>query len=84
MTGRPKFRAKNREEAEEFFLNSLEAWREKTGLDKFILMGHSMGGYLAANYALKHPERVDHLILVCPAAVVSWSSFPFGALLYGQ
>lgn len=39
-------------------------------LDKVVLVGHSMGGYLAACYALKHPEHVQHLILVCPAGIV--------------
>lgn len=82
--GRPRFKAKTREEAENFFLKSLETWREKTGLEKFVLMGHSLGGYLAANYALQHPERVDHLILVCPAAVVSRSSLLLDALCNGK
>ena len=40
------------------------------GIDKMVLVGHSMGGYLAAAYALKYPEHIKHLILVCPAGIV--------------
>ena len=70
--GRPVFTAKDRLSAENFFITALDKWREKVGLEKVVLMGHSMGGYLAATYALQHPERVQHLILVCPAGIVSF------------
>jgi len=33
-------------------------------LDKFYLAGNSLGGYIAWNYTLKHPEKVEKLILV--------------------
>ena len=69
--GRPRFTAKTRQEAEEFFLDALAKWREELGLGRMILVGHSLGGYLAATYALRHPEHVEHLVLVCPAGMVS-------------
>ena len=40
-----------------------------------ILMGHSLGGYLAALYTQRHPEDVQHLILVSPAAMVTFHLF---------
>ncbi len=52
--------------AEKQFVDSLEQWRKNVGVDKFILLGHSFGGYLAASYALTYPEKVDKLLLVDP------------------
>jgi abhydrolase domain-containing protein 5 len=69
LSGRPRFTAKTTAEAESFFINSLEKWRAAAGIDKMVLVGHSMGGYISAAYALEYPERVQHLIMVCPAGV---------------
>jgi cardiolipin-specific phospholipase len=55
--------------AEHFFLSSLESWRIASGLDKMVLVGHSLGGYLASAYAVRYPERVSGLILVSPAGI---------------
>eukprot|EP00878_Enallax_costatus_P023828 GHUV01025380.1.p1 GENE.GHUV01025380.1~~GHUV01025380.1.p1 ORF type:complete len:414 (+),score=72.62 GHUV01025380.1:55-1296(+) len=69
LSGRPAFTGTDRATTEDFFLESLNAWREKQGLKSFILVGHSLGGYLAASYALRHPDQVDHLVLVGPAGI---------------
>ncbi|ORZ00480.1 Alpha/Beta hydrolase protein [Syncephalastrum racemosum] len=57
------------DEVEDHFVESLEDWRKKTGLNRMTLMGHSMGGYFATCYALKYPTRVEKLVLVSPAGV---------------
>lgn len=41
----------------------LEAIRAHFGIEKFIVSGGSYGGYIALEYAIRHPERVTHIIL---------------------
>lgn len=48
----------------EAFVADVEAVREELGLERFILMGHSMGGLNAVEYTFQHPERVSALVLV--------------------
>ncbi|EDV25477.1 expressed hypothetical protein [Trichoplax adhaerens] len=51
---------------EKRFIESIESWRSQVGIDKFILLGHSLGGFLSASYAISYPQHVKHLILVDP------------------
>eukprot|EP00592_Proboscia_alata_P027587 CAMPEP_0194432704 /NCGR_PEP_ID=MMETSP0176-20130528/72193_1 /TAXON_ID=216777 /ORGANISM="Proboscia alata, Strain PI-D3" /LENGTH=389 /DNA_ID=CAMNT_0039249229 /DNA_START=208 /DNA_END=1373 /DNA_ORIENTATION=- len=57
------------EAAERFFIDSLEEWRKANNIDKMVLGGHSMGGYLSVAYCEKYPQHVDHLILLSPVGV---------------
>lgn len=47
----------------------LEALRERLGLERMVLIGHSYGGALAASYLARHPDRVTALVLVSPGAL---------------
>ncbi|KAH1007999.1 hypothetical protein HUJ04_005158 [Dendroctonus ponderosae] len=64
-SSRPVF-SKNHETSEQQWVSTIEEWRKKVNLEKFILLGHSFGGYLATSYAISYPERVRHLILADP------------------
>jgi len=55
----------------EAWIHDLEKVVDAAGLDKFALMGHSQGGAVAIAYAVRHPERVSHLIL--------WGGYARGA-----
>ena len=74
-SSRPPFkvRAKERQgrirEAEDWFVDSLEEWRKERRLERFTLLGHSLGGYMAACYCLKYPGRVNKLFLVSPVGI---------------
>jgi pimeloyl-ACP methyl ester carboxylesterase len=37
------------------------------GLQRFAFVGHSLGGYIAADWAGARPDRVTHLALIAPA-----------------
>ena len=48
--------------------NAVSAHREKLAKgEPLVLMGSSLGGYLAALYAERHPKAVDRLVLLAPA-----------------
>ena len=74
-SSRPPFRLTSKDkqgcirEAEDWFIDALEEWRVKKKIDRFTLMGHSLGGYMAVAYALKYPGHLNKLVLASPVGV---------------
>lgn len=46
------------------YVDFVEAFARKTGLEEFYLAGNSLGGLIAWEYALDYPKRVRKLILL--------------------
>jgi pimeloyl-ACP methyl ester carboxylesterase/DNA-binding winged helix-turn-helix (wHTH) protein len=46
------------------WVRDLEAVVDAAGLERFPLLGISQGGPVAIAYAVRHPERVSHLVLL--------------------
>lgn len=45
----------------------VDALAAHLGVNRFVLVGNSMGGAVSLAYAMKHPERLQGLVLVSPA-----------------
>ncbi|KAI3406484.2 hypothetical protein KGF56_000616 [Candida oxycetoniae] len=91
MSSRPKFphlpssTKQDIYKVEDWFIDSLEVWRKKRGIENFVLMGHSFGGYLSCAYAMKYNKPksknetttttqkssslIDKLVLISPVGV---------------
>ena len=46
------------------FVDVVDGVTTRLGVTKFVLVGNSMGGGVAWNFALKHPDRLQGLVLV--------------------
>ena len=53
----------------EKFVDDLEAVVDAAGIDRFALLGISQGCAVSIAYAVRHPERVSHLVLLGGFAV---------------
>ncbi|HEV7602454.1 MAG TPA: alpha/beta fold hydrolase [Bradyrhizobium sp.] len=51
------------------FVDDLEAVVDAAGIERFALLGISQGSAVSIAYAVRHPERVSHLILLGGFAV---------------
>lgn len=56
-------------------LSDLDALLEAHNIDEFMILGWSLGGILAMELAMRHPERVKGLILVATSAH-PWGDHP--------
>jgi pimeloyl-ACP methyl ester carboxylesterase len=50
----------------------IELVRAHLGIERFVLLGHSMGGAVAIDYATRHPERVLGVIYRDGVATPEW------------
>jgi len=48
--------------------------REKLGIERWAVLGHSFGGMVALEYALRYPESLSHLILLDTGGDNWWPS----------
>lgn len=53
----------------------LASFLTAVGLERVSLIGHSMGGLIAAMFAARWPEKVDRLVLAAPSIGLSRTSF---------
>jgi pimeloyl-ACP methyl ester carboxylesterase len=50
------------------YVSDLDELRAHLGLERFLLLGHSHGGVVAAAYAAAHPDHVERLVLASTLA----------------
>ncbi len=49
-----------------------EGLREKLGFDKWAVLGHSFGGMVAMEYALRYPKSLSYLLLLDTCGDTQW------------
>jgi proline iminopeptidase len=50
-----------------------DALRQALGFEKWAVLGHSFGGYVALEYALRYPKNLSHLLLVDSGGDNRWA-----------
>jgi proline iminopeptidase len=58
-----------------------DALRQALGFEKWAVLGHSFGGSVALEYALRYPTSLSHLLLVNSGGDYSWASEKSSELL---
>jgi 4,5:9,10-diseco-3-hydroxy-5,9,17-trioxoandrosta-1(10),2-diene-4-oate hydrolase len=53
----------------DFFTQYLDEFMVHKGINRAVLVGNSLGGAIAVGYALEHPDKVSHLILMATGGI---------------
>jgi pimeloyl-ACP methyl ester carboxylesterase len=70
MIGEPGFSAPSRPPlASHVYASWLDEVRAALGVERAALVGVSLGGWLALEYATHHPDKATALTLICPGGV---------------
>jgi pimeloyl-ACP methyl ester carboxylesterase len=62
------------------YVDFLDKFLEGLKVERATLVGNSMGGWVAAAYALKHPSKVERLVLVSAAGFAPPKEFDLSTL----
>jgi pimeloyl-ACP methyl ester carboxylesterase len=70
-----------------FTTSDLDDWLHdvfnELSISRAIVIGASLGAWLSAKFAIRYPEEIDKLVLLCPAGIGSQNKgFIFTALLH--
>ena len=47
--------------------------RQKLGFERWAVLGHSFGGMVALEYALRYPHSLSHLVLIDTCGDIRWA-----------
>ncbi|EGR28315.1 hypothetical protein IMG5_178630 [Ichthyophthirius multifiliis] len=75
LSSKPLWQFKAYEETINYFTKALEQWRQEVKIEKLILVGHSLGGYIGSHYAIQYPDKVEKIVLLSPVGVTLWGLY---------
>ncbi|HAS40173.1 MAG TPA: alpha/beta hydrolase [Microscillaceae bacterium] len=58
----------------DFYGQIVKQWLDKLGIQKAVLVGHSMGGQISIRLALQYPDLFSRLVLVAPAGFETFTA----------
>src|ERR671921_2998271 len=56
-----------------YFSHFIKGFLRQIGIgnsDKIVIIGHSLGGYIAADYAIENKEQIEKLVLIDPSGML--------------